>query len=81
MKVLPSEWKKIPIDIQRGESLQSPYYLDYARLASGAFYETIVPVTFYEIGKPNDFGKRNPPGTAEIKIRIEISPERFYRAD
>jgi hypothetical protein len=43
--------------------------------------ETIVPVTFYEIGKANGFGKRNPPGTAEIKIRIEISPERFYRAD
>jgi hypothetical protein len=29
--------------------MNRPYSLNYARLASGAFYETIVPVTFYEI--------------------------------
>jgi hypothetical protein len=27
--------------------------IGFARLASGAFYETIVPVTFYEIIKDN----------------------------
>jgi hypothetical protein len=29
--------------------MNRPYFLDYARLASGAFYETILLVTFYEI--------------------------------
>jgi hypothetical protein len=29
--------------------MNRPYSLDYARLASGAFYETIFLVTFYEI--------------------------------
>jgi hypothetical protein len=29
--------------------MNRPYSLDWVRLASGAFYETIVPMTFYEI--------------------------------
>ncbi len=29
--------------------MNRPYSLDYARLASGAFYEAIVLVTFYAI--------------------------------
>ena len=33
----------------RGEAHQGPHPSVFARLASGAFYETIVPLTFYEI--------------------------------
>jgi hypothetical protein len=31
-----------------GRFANRPYSLDYARLASGAFYETIVPVNFHD---------------------------------
>jgi len=34
-----------------GRFSNRPYLLDYARLASGAFYETIVLLTFYEFIK------------------------------
>jgi hypothetical protein len=32
----------------KGEAPQGPHSSVFARLASGAFYETIVPVTLYE---------------------------------
>jgi hypothetical protein len=32
-----------------GAPVSAPHSSVFARLASGAFYETIVPVTFYEI--------------------------------
>jgi len=35
--------------------MNRPYSLDYARLASGAFYETIVLSTFYEVIKIGDW--------------------------
>jgi hypothetical protein len=37
--------------------MNRPYSLDYARLASGAFYETIILVTFNEIIKIRKQGK------------------------
>jgi len=32
-----------------GAPVSAPHFSVFARLASGAFYETIVPVTFYKI--------------------------------
>jgi len=38
----------VPRNAGSGRFANRPYSLDYARLASGAFYETIVLLTFYD---------------------------------
>jgi len=41
----------VPRNAGEGRFANRPYLLDYARLASGAFYETIALLTFYEFIK------------------------------
>jgi hypothetical protein len=44
----------------------------FARLASESFYETIIPVTFYEIIKTDGFVKKSPAKTGPgAKSRFE----------
>jgi hypothetical protein len=45
----------------------APHSSVFARLASGAFYETIVPVTFYEIIKIDKFVKT-------LKMQLFVIP-------
>jgi hypothetical protein len=42
--------------------MNRPYSLNYARLASGAFYETIVLMAFYEIFIFHPWQKERPDG-------------------
>jgi len=59
----------------------------FARLASGAFYETIVPVTFYEIINADDLIKsRNSiefviPAKAGIQLFQGVLDPGFHRGD
>ena len=50
--------------------MNCPYISVFARLASGAFYETIVPVTFYEIIKLD--------GLVKVVTPVETGVQRIY---